>query len=238
MLSVVLVDRWRTFAEALSLALEREAGVAVVGIAFDVEPAAHQIREHHPQVVVVTRELAADLFVALGENEETDARIIVLADASDEPHAAELVRAGCAGWVPRQANVGVLADAIRAVMRKETVIPAALLTRVLSEIAWAPAAASRRERVLAMLTPREAQILAMMETGVERRDIARRLRLSPHTVRTHIQRILPRLGVHSAIEAVSLLRGEKPRDVLPPIAATEGLGIGNPTGRRRGGPCQ
>lgn len=215
MIHVLLIDTWRIFAEGLRAALTGTADIAIVDIPHDVDTGVRLVSEYQPDVVVVTHELAAELFAAFvsgGSASYALPRVIVLAQAGDEAHAADLLRAGCAGWVKRDDPVGVLANAIRAVVRNETVIPAALLTRVLLEIAVAPSATSRRERLLARLTPRESEILLLMETGMGRRDIAETLHMSPHTVRTHVQRILSRLGVHSAVEAVSLVRGAGTND--------------------------
>ena len=71
---------------------------------------------------------------------------------------------------------------------------------------------------LERLTPRELQILALMVDGLERSAIAKRLHVSPHTVRTHMQNLQAKLGVHSGVAAVSvalragLRPGDRPED--------------------------
>lgn len=207
MVPVLVVDKWRTFAEALSAGLGLATGIMVVGVDLDVETAVRTVQELGPVVVVVTREYALDLLAALERQSDSHglARVVVLAETGDETAAGEIIRAGCAGWVRRDASVDVLVDAIRAVAANATALPAALLARAITESIVA-AADPGRARQLAKLTPRQAEILTLMEAGMGRRDIAYSLRISPGTVRAHVQRISGRLGVHSAAEAVSSLQ--------------------------------
>ena len=62
------------------------------------------------------------------------------------------------------------------------------------------------EQFLALLTGRERDVLGCLAEGHRRRDVAEHLHLSPNTVRTHLQNIMAKLGVHSALEAVALIR--------------------------------
>jgi DNA-binding NarL/FixJ family response regulator len=68
----------------------------------------------------------------------------------------------------------------------------------------------RREsdRLLAALTPREREILSCLADGAGRHDVAERLHLSANTVRTHLQNLMAKLGVHSTLEAVALTRAQ------------------------------
>ena len=61
-------------------------------------------------------------------------------------------------------------------------------------------------QMLALLTPRERQVLACLDEGASRNQVAERLNLKANTVRTHLQNIMAKLGVHSALEAVALTR--------------------------------
>ena len=79
------------------------------------------------------------------------------------------------------------------------------------------------ERLVDTLTPREKQILRCMVAGLGRQAVAERLYLSPHTVRTHMQNVLGKLGVHSTLAAVAVARraGVSPAEpVVPPSIAS------------------
>jgi DNA-binding NarL/FixJ family response regulator len=62
------------------------------------------------------------------------------------------------------------------------------------------------DRLLAALTPREREVLSCLADGAERREVAERLHLSANTVRTHLQNLMAKLGVHSTLEAVAISR--------------------------------
>lgn len=206
MVPVLVVDKWRMFAEALTAGLALATDIMVVGIAVDVETAVQLAGEMGPVVVVATREYAAALLDAfeLEGGDNGAARVIVLAEAGDETDAVDLLRSGCAGWVRRESTVELLVESIRAVARDETALPAALLAHAIRQTTSVQLD-SRRARLLAKLTPRQAEIIVLMESGMGRREVAYCLHISPGTVRTHVQRISSRLGVHSAAQAVSLL---------------------------------
>jgi DNA-binding NarL/FixJ family response regulator len=95
---------------------------------------------------------------------------------------------------------------IKGVMRDETHIPPLLLTGVIRELTAARRDRTESERLVESLTPREKQVLRCMVAGLGRQAVADRLFLSPHTVRTHMQNVLGKLGVHSTLAAVALAR--------------------------------
>ena len=94
---------------------------------------------------------------------------------------------------------------------------AALLTGVLRELTAARKHRTESERLVESLTPREREVLRCMVAGLGRKAVAERLFLSPHTVRTHMQNVLGKLGVHSTLAAVALARraGVGPVDLGP-----------------------
>ncbi|SCF98128.1 regulatory protein, luxR family, partial [Streptomyces sp. Ncost-T6T-2b] len=114
--------------------------------------------------------------------------------------------AGASGWVAKDCSLQRLLSVIRGVLRDETHLPPALLTGVLRELTAARKHRSESERLVESLTPREREVLRCMVAGLGRKAVAERLFLSPHTVRTHMQNVLGKLGVHSTLAAVALAR--------------------------------
>jgi DNA-binding NarL/FixJ family response regulator len=92
------------------------------------------------------------------------------------------------------------------VARGETWLPPAETGNVLSLLMTQRDRREDGNRMLALLTPRERQVLSYLAEGDSRNQIAERLNLTPNTVRTHLQNILAKLGVHSTLEAVALTR--------------------------------
>lgn len=133
-------------------------------------------------------------------------RTVVLAEKDDARRAALALQAGASGWVAKDCSLQRLLTVIRGVLRDETHLPPALLTGVLRELTAARKHRTESERLVESLTPREREVLRCMVAGLGRKAVAERLFLSPHTVRTHMQNVLGKLGVHSTLAAVALAR--------------------------------
>nr|WSZ96438.1 response regulator transcription factor [Streptomyces sp. NBC_00857] len=144
-------------------------------------------------------------------------RTVVLAEKDDPSRAALALQAGASGWVAKDCSLQRLLSVLRGVLRDETHLPAALLTGVLRELTAARKHRTESERLVESLTPREREVLRCMVAGLGRKAVAERLFLSPHTVRTHMQNVLGKLGVHSTLAAVALARraGVGPVDLVP-----------------------
>ncbi|MFD1828490.1 MULTISPECIES: response regulator transcription factor [Streptomyces] len=133
-------------------------------------------------------------------------RTVVLAERDDPARAAAALQAGASGWVAKDCSLSRLLQVVRGVLRDETHLPPALLTEVLRELTAARRHRTESERLVESLTPREHEVLRCMVAGLGRKAVAERLYLSPHTVRTHMQNVLGKLGVHSTLAAVALAR--------------------------------
>lgn len=151
-------------------------------------------------------------------------RTVVLAERDDPRRAALALQAGASGWVAKDCSLSRLLTVIRGVLREETHLPPALLTGVLRELTAARKHRTDSERLVESLTPREHEVLRCMVAGLGRKDVAARLFLSPHTVRTHMQNVLGKLGVHSTLAAVALARraGVRPADLAGDVVERSG----------------
>jgi DNA-binding NarL/FixJ family response regulator len=144
-------------------------------------------------------------------------RTVVLAERDDPIRAARALQAGASGWVAKDCSLSRLLAVVRGVLRDETHLPPALLTGVLRELTAARRNRTESEQLVESLTPREQEVLRCMVAGLGRKAVAERLFLSPHTVRTHMQNVLGKLGVHSTLAAVALARraGVGPVELVP-----------------------
>ncbi len=148
-------------------------------------------------------------------------RMVVLAERDDARRAARALQVGARGWVAKDSSLSRLLAVVRGVLRDETHLPPALLTGVLRELTAARRHRTESERLVGSLTPREREVLRCMVAGLGRKAVAERLYLSPHTVRTHMQNVLGKLGVHSTLAAVALARraGVGPADLAVPAGS-------------------
>ncbi|WP_369205983.1 response regulator transcription factor [Streptomyces sp. PU-14G] len=158
--------------------------------------------------------------VARVRTEYPAVRTVVLAERDDPRHAAAALQAGAGGWVAKDCSLSRLLQVIRGVLKDETHLSPALLTGVLRELTATRKHRTESERLVESLTPREREVLRCMVAGLGRKAVAERLYLSPHTVRTHMQNVLGKLGVHSTLAAVALARraGVGPAELEPAAA--------------------
>ncbi|WP_329279613.1 response regulator transcription factor [Streptomyces sp. NBC_00691] len=227
---VLVVDDHRVFAESLAAALAAEPDVDVA--AAGSGPAALRCLERGAaegrrfDVLLVDAELGAGPAGAVARAVPDDpegavdgislvagvrgiqpaVRTVVLAEKDDPHRAALALQAGASGWVAKDCSLQRLLAVVRGVLRDETHLPPALLTGVLRELTAARKHRTDSERLVEALTPREREVLRCMVAGLGRKAVAERLFLSPHTVRTHMQNVLGKLGVHSTLAAVALAR--------------------------------
>jgi DNA-binding NarL/FixJ family response regulator len=207
---IVLVDDHRAFVEALAERLGAEPGIEVVAATTDPRIALRAVSTEPVDVVLIDIDLgvAEDGITFSSALVEMNPDIHLVAVTCDEEPAtvARALRAGFAAWVLKDVGVAVLLDAMRAVCRGETSIPGGLLTKVLQQMLREEAEKDEGQRSLESLTSRELDVLRWMARGAGRADIAQQLFISPNTVRTHMQSILAKLGVHSSLAAVALAR--------------------------------
>ncbi|MFP8943565.1 LuxR C-terminal-related transcriptional regulator [Streptomyces fenghuangensis] len=231
---VLVVDDHRIFAESLAaaLAVEQDVEVAAAGSGpaalraleraaadgrrFDVllvdadlggaVPEAGEAPAPGPATADAPAAAGGIALVARVHTDHPEARTVVLAERDDPRRAAAALQAGASGWVAKECSLSRLLQVVRGVLRGETHLPPALLTGVLRELTATRRHRTESERLVESLTPREHEVLRCMVAGLGRKAVAERLYLSPHTVRTHMQNVLGKLGVHSTLAAVALAR--------------------------------
>jgi DNA-binding NarL/FixJ family response regulator len=208
-ISVFVIDAERTFADALSARLEAEEDVDIVMSLHPKAPAPSLILGRHADVVLLDADLpdsaAIDLCEELSARPEGP-RVVMMSSGSSAECIADAVRAGAAGWVRKDESLCHLLGVVRGVMAGETWLPRAEMGAVLRLLLEEREQQRESDRLLAALTPREREILACLADGAGRRDVAERLHLSANTVRTHLQNLMAKLGVHSTLEAVAVTR--------------------------------
>lgn len=224
-ISVVVVDGQRTFADALAARLAIEPGLLVVAATESAAFVRRMLIGRRVDVALLDAELpdSLDLGVELARRRATapwPVQVIMLGAVPDAMRVVEVLRAGVAGWVPKEHSIEYLLDAIRGVMRGETRLPCTAVGPVLQHLFR-----ERDEREksanhpLATLTPREREVLSYLAEGIGRREVADRMHLSANTVRSHLQNLMAKLGVHTTLEAVALARRAQLREASPSAAS-------------------
>jgi DNA-binding NarL/FixJ family response regulator len=231
-IGVAVIDDHRMFAEALAVRLSDEPDLEVVGTAGSSTEALELFLHTEIHVVTLDVALAGEDGLALGRqllDRWPDLGIVVVTGGADD-RVSEAVQMGVRGWVFKQGAIETLLIAVRGAARGETHIPAAMLARVLVALSQRGKSSTPAAEGIALLTARELDVLRCLIDGLSRTEIGEMLYVSLSTVRTHIQRILHKLNVHSALTAVAFARragviGIGADKVIAPKVAFQGLGM-------------
>jgi DNA-binding NarL/FixJ family response regulator len=205
-ITIAIVDGDPLARQALRARLDGERDMEVVGEAPDASTAIELISAQRPDLVLIDPGLRGRSGgEAMGEmlTISPQTRVIMLAVDADEDSQLHALRAGAAGYLLKSIDLEVLPRVLRGVLAGEAAVTRALGTRVLELVRVLGAAEANRLRpVRSSLTEREWQVLDLVVEHATTGEIARRLRVSPATVRTHVKHILKKLGMHSRDEAI------------------------------------
>ena len=182
----------------LEALLASRGHVAVAGGSPSLAQALRRLDETAPDVVLALLERGADV-PRLALPPDAAARtpaLAILADALPRGWAVRAVRAGARAVLPRTASADAIVAAVEAAVAGLVVLPADVLVE-------APQAMTTRAAPPAALTAREAQVLALLAEGLVNKEIAARLGISRHTVKTHLAALFHKLGVTTRAEAVA-----------------------------------
>jgi DNA-binding NarL/FixJ family response regulator len=207
---IVLVADVRLYREGLAAELGNRPGLAMVGMAPDVESAVGAVRATRPDVVLLDAGMAGtfELVRALKATYD-DARIVAFAVDECERDIEVCAEAGVSSFVTRDVTVDGLASAICAAVRDElTCSPraAALLFRRVAALSGTSHAMRAERSLLATLTSREREIATLIAHGQSNKEIGRALHIEVATVKNHVHRILEKLQVGTRGEAAARMR--------------------------------
>ena len=215
--AVVIVDGEKALAEALAAALPAHDSVRSASGTSDPSEAVSAIDEDADVVVVGIDSAEWDTlgFLRWTSRRRPDVALVAMSgtDATDLVTAA--LKAGAVSWVPKWAAVDEMAEVVAGAARGESSIPPVVLRKVLRQLA--EESASPGQSVFVRLTERERDVLELAVMGYSRSDIAGDLGLSVNTVRTHLQHIMGKLGVHTTLEAVTLVLRERATSGSPSV---------------------
>jgi DNA-binding NarL/FixJ family response regulator len=203
MATVLLADSQPLFNEALEALLSRGGAHQVIGCCSSAEDAFACVTSLRPDLVLVDAALGlggSPNLVSRMLEAYPEARVIVLGDDHDADLLLNAIRSGAAGVVGKTYGAGTVLRVAGGVLEGEGAVPRGMLL----ELARRMVSQDRTsDSPLGRLSPREREVLALLSRGWDNARIARELFISQHTVRTHIQNILEKLGMHSKLEAAT-----------------------------------
>lgn len=201
---VVVIDDHQMVLDSVARALDAVEDLQVVGVASTGLDALRLIRGAAPDVALVDFDLSAagdawsDGLAVIEAVGSVATRFILVTGVTSEHLVGRAIGVGCAGFVVKGSPLEDLVDAVRAVARGHTWLPADALAHV---TATGPVQRTTHGDPTA-LSAREVEVLTQVAAGLDTKAIATQLGLSEHTVRNHVKRIMAKLGVHSRLQAV------------------------------------
>jgi len=205
MIRVMLVDDQAMVRTGFRMILEAEPGITVVGEAIDGRDAVEMVDRARPDVILMdVRMPNMDGIEACGRICATgsSARVMMLTtfDLDDYVHAA--LQAGASGFLLKDAPPEQLIDAIRVVAAGDALLAPSVTQTLIDEIARRPRRQPEEFPGISELTERESDVIRLMARGLSNGEIAGELFLGEATVKTHVGRILAKLGARDRVQAV------------------------------------
>lgn len=225
MISVLVVDDQALIRQAVHTILDAFPDIEVTGTAADGEEAVAQVVALHPDVVLM--DVRMPVLDGIGATERICAdpanagtRVLILTTFEEDGYVVSALRAGAGGFIGKGAEPEDIARAVEAVHAGDSLFsPAATRALITRYVDGPDAAASggaggagaaggtpsaEAVRLLGRLTEREQEVLVLVGRGLSNQEIAEEFFISPHTAKTHVNRIMAKINAHDRAQLVIL----------------------------------
>jgi DNA-binding NarL/FixJ family response regulator len=206
-ITVMIADDQRMIRRGLQVILDAEPDISVVAEAGDGREAVDLVREHAPAIALLDIRMpvmdglqAAREVIALSSG----TRVLILTTFDADEYVYEALRAGASGFLLKDAPADQLITAVRSLAAGDALIDPAITRRLISRFALAARGPAALPNELRQLTARELEVLRLVARGLSNIEIARELVVEENTVKTHVSRILMKLGLRDRVQAVVL----------------------------------
>ena len=201
---VIVADDQGMVRSGFTVLLNAQPDIEVIGEAVNGREAIARAADLHPDVILM--DVRMPVLDGLQATREITAlpdppKILVLTTFDLDDYVYEALRSGASGFLLKDASANELADAVRLVAAGDAMLAPGVTRRLIAEFArmGAPRGPNRK---LEGLTERESEVLALVARGLSNAEIAERLFVAEQTVKTHVSRILMKLGLRDRTQAV------------------------------------
>ncbi|MFL5952571.1 MAG: response regulator [Gaiellaceae bacterium] len=205
MIGVVIADDQELVREGLRLMLDAEADIAVVAEARDGNEALAAAREHGPDVVLMDVRMpnldgidATRRLVDAG----SPARVLMLTTFDLDEYVYRALKAGASGFLLKDTKRERLVAAVRTVAGGESLLSPAITRRLIEDFCRRPPPSAALPDVVQDLTARELDVLRLLARGLSNAEIAKQLYLEASTIKSHVTRLLQKLGLRDRAQAI------------------------------------
>ncbi len=204
---VLLADDQALLRSSLAMLIEREPDMEVAGVAGDGREAVAVARRESPDVILMDiRMPGMDGLQAtaeiLADPKAHGVRVVMLTTFEHDEYVLTALRAGASGFLLKGVEPEELLAAIRTVAAGDALLAPSVTRSLLERFATIHKPSPELTRRLEELTPRELEILTLVGSGLSNPQIAERLVLSPLTAKTHVSRVMMKLGAHDRAQLV------------------------------------
>jgi DNA-binding NarL/FixJ family response regulator len=206
-ITVVIADDQQMIRSGLRVILESEPDITVLGEAGNGAEAIELVRRHSPAVALLDIRMpvmdglqAARKVIEL----HPETRVLILTTFDADDYVYEALRAGASGFLLKDSPADQLITAVRCLAAGEALIDPVITRRLISQFALAARRPAGLPEELRALTARELDVLRLVARGLSNIEIARELVVEENTVKTHVSRLLMKLGLRDRVQAVVL----------------------------------
>lgn len=207
MIRVVVADDQELVRAGFAMILDAQPDIEVVAEVGDGAQALGAVREHTPDVLLLDIRMPVmdGIEAARQVCATTSCKVLMLTTFDQDDYVYDALYAGASGFLLKDVRRDDLVHAVRVVAAGESLLAPSVTRRLISDLtSTRPATApgvSASER-LSALTTREREILTLLGRGLSNAEIAAELVVSEHTVKTHVSKVLSKLGLRDRVQAV------------------------------------